>query len=941
MLTFLMLFSAMSVMGVQAAEEAVNLVTNGGFETVRNGWPLGWSPNGGEGTYLTMDSEAAYEGSYSAHISVSDGTWHHFSYGLSGLVPRATYRLSAYVRTNSAAATFVLKCRIPTGEQEKFAGYFANTNGEFVKQTFDFTVPENCTSASLLLRQFGNGDTWYDNVEVTLLNGPELFAIDSFEIGDVFHYPHEKTGYAWVHMASYYWEREESTEAKVDFELLDGTRVLCSQPDTPYIDGTAEFTYDISLMKRKKKAYVVRATARYQDQTRVYTQNVYVYDRPSIIRDNGAFCIEGEIFNPVMGYHVTDNEASFKKVAEAGINVIQFGMGGGQNYTEAYLQQCDNLLADMDKYGIKALFVLYDGGVAASERNYEYTKAFVERFKNDPRIFAWAVCDEPFDGTYNPEMRSLMEESYKLVRNIDSMHPVHLTNVVAETPKFCDVYTIDAYPYSADTKGVTNLCRTLKSQHKGEVVWQYMGQTFTTASDAASLPSVTSIRSSMYRALEEGMHGIGYYSINDAVSAPPGGSDTPLYNTDRWAPLCLFGKQEIPVIFDIFVHDKYALLNEYQEGNVATGTYWSTWTDGEVVYAIAHNKSMQEKTMTVPLQSRNGGLTVGNYTLEKVGATESLPSGTRSLQVTLAPQDVALYKITPDTPLDLSLIDNTNLFQNGNFELFDETGKPDFWSVESGVEYSAEKRCYVNETNTFGLVEDGTGHALKFDIKTSGAYLYVLQNVPLAAGNYRLSFRFKAEDKTQYPAIRMYGLDGEVKSFLAVGAEDEWTRYDYYFTVPQTTLSPRIGNYMPNGVCYMDDIVLAEDNETDVAFCKNFVSLNSEPKHDKYTPISKVSEIGEVNGKASVVAKVRYAPEDTPSEKVTMVSCVYIHKNGAKELATMSVCDGGSVTGSVSKTLSDTITIPASALSESYTVETFLWDTISGMKPLYGETILK
>ncbi|MBE7025756.1 MAG: S-layer homology domain-containing protein, partial [Ruminococcaceae bacterium] len=417
----------------------------------------------------------------------------------------------------------------------------------------------------------------------------------------------------------------------------------------------------ISLLKEKKKPYTIHATAKWNGEEETFSQNVYVYDRPTIIGDDGVIRIGGEVFSPVMGYHIED--FTWDTVAPSGINVVQFGAGG---HSEAHLKECDRVLDILDENGMKALFVLYKNmKPAAHPDNIEYAKAYVNRFKDDPRIYAWAVMDEPFSSYESPEMMKLMEDSYTLVRNIDSMHPVHLTDVNTRSPKYCDVHSIDFYSMTEDNQSIYDFITNITSEARGECHVQYIGRTFTFGNDENGIPSTKTVRGYIYRAFEAGVKGIGYFSVSDAVSKSDGSGKTALYDLElengfSWKGFSDLNNKEVPVLYDIYVQKRYSLFNEYEGGKAENGPYWGTWTDGNVVYLIVHNKTKVKQTISPSSDSANGLASIGECTIERIGGTAEAPASVNDLSVVMEPLDVALYKLTPHVPIDLSKLETKN-----------------------------------------------------------------------------------------------------------------------------------------------------------------------------------------------------------------------------------------------------------------------------------------
>ncbi|MBE7025592.1 MAG: hypothetical protein E7408_06015 [Ruminococcaceae bacterium] len=784
-----------------AAAEATPLIQNGDFEKLENGWPAGWDrccrP---EDPHSALETETVRSGKTAVRIIAEENVLPYTFQNVKGLMPGATYEASVWANvhlTNAGAGAF-FKIEFhglsgtPSLSSDTCTG---DTDGVFERHAFEFTVPEGTTSVNVLCRFNGTGYVIFDDMEIIKIRDPEKF---SFGFGDVFHYPHEEKGTAWVNLASFYKGLSVEAEATVDFALRDGEKVLHSMSDVHFTNLTAEYTYDISLLKEKKKPYTIHATAKWNGEEETFSQNVYVYDRPSIIGEDGIVRIDGKGFNPIMGYHIKD--FTWDKVAESGINVVQFGAGG---HSEAHIKECDRVLDILDDNGMKALFVLYKNmKPAAHPDNIEFAKAYVNRFKDDPRIYAWAVMDEPFSANATPEMRALIEESYTLVRNIDSMHPVHLTDVYTETTKYCDIHSIDMYLMNNDNQGVYNYLTERTDEINSDCHMQYIGRTFTFGNDPKGVPSTKIVRGYVYRAFEAGMKGIGYFSVQDAVSYPdpmnPNRNiDIPLYDMEyedgfSWSDFSRLNKEEVPVLYDIYVHNKYKLLNEYEGGRAASSPYWGTWTDGKVVYLIVHNKTNQAVTIKPSLSSANGLLSIGKATIKKIGDPSAVSTSLSNTGFLLKAQEAALYKITPEEELDLSKLEKTNILPNPSFEAV-TSGTPDGWTFGGDVSYrgvvtnaeqsfAGEKYIKLSlgncRINTFVPVRGNTSYRLSVHYRASQ------DNAGVFGTEYHVGdtpYRTYLENNNLPYCTNMEGFGG---IFGRDASSLEWKKAEFQFTTP-------------------------------------------------------------------------------------------------------------------------------------------------------------
>lgn len=785
-----------------AAAEATPLMQNGDFEMMENGWPAGWTkccrP---EDPHSALETQIVHSGKMAVRIIADEAVFPYTWQNIKGILPGATYEVSVWTNTHLTSAGngafFKVEFHGKGGSEIRSfsSDGTGDTGGAFVRHAYSFTVPEGTVSVNILCRLGGTGYAIFDDAELIKIAEPEKF---SFGFGDVFHYPHEEKGVAWVNLASYYNGMPVESEAVVDFALRDGDTVLHRMTNVPFTELKAEYTYDISLLKEKKKPYTIHATAKWNDETEAFSQNVYVYDRPYIIKDTGEIYIDDKLFNPIMGYHIKD--FTWDKVAESGINVVQFGAGG---HSEEHLKECDRVLDILDANGMKALFVLYKNmKPAAHPDNIEFTKAYVNRFKDDPRIYAWAVMDEPFSSFESPEMFKMMEDSYTLVRNIDSMHPVHLTDVNSVSPKFCDIYSIDYYPLLEDNQSVYNYISRIKSEVQGDCLAQYIGRTFTGGNDPKGVPSTKTVRGYVYRAFEAGVKGIGYFSVQDAVSYPdpmnPNRNiDIPLYDLEyedgfSWTDFSRLNNEEVPVLYDIYVHNKYTLLHESEGGRDLKNAYWGAWTDGKIVYLIVHNKTSQTKSIRPSLGSANGLITIESGKIEKIGGTASSTISLSSPVFTMEPYEAALYKITPEEELDLAKLEKKNLLPNPGFESV-TSAVPDGWNfggdvtyrdVVENVEQAYEGDNFIKlalgncRINTYVPVKGNTSYRLSVHYRASQ------NNAGVFGTEYHVGdipYKTYLSNNNLPYCTNMEGFGG---TFGSEGASSVWKKAEFQFTVP-------------------------------------------------------------------------------------------------------------------------------------------------------------
>jgi hypothetical protein len=563
-----------------------------------------------------------------------------------------------------------------------------------------FTAPVGTTSLRLYCWFLAVGSVWFDNITLTKT---DIGVQALFNSDRVFLYPDEKGGNVEIILLQTSVNRNNNN-FNVDFVLYDGeyydeagkridtvtgeyNRALIA-PGTGIIDEKigvsfaggqypiARYTYDISLLAEQKHKYTLVATVwrnsgGNKTQVDLFKQNLYVYPRPkNIIYDvDGKFShfeMDGKVFNPIIGFGTTHffgggsipDGGLFAAAKAAGINVVH-------TYHESVWDPNINLFnarEEISKHGLKALVWL------------TYIKEQRERIINDmannPDVFAWQIEDEPMIKVGNnptrqamENMKLLLEEKYREVRDIDD-RAVYIVdawnNNTHESIKYCDVLDIDHYPSASPTISVTRIitAATAAAAAGGGIKpvlyltgpyyfqWERQRGNFP--------PTANVIRNNIYRGLEAGAEGVGYFQLHDCFVY--GTSDVQndkilaLWETDLWMPILTINHLEVPLLFDLFVNGKAIILQQSGTGNETTSPFirqWVSQTDGKM-YLLAHNRSMNNTRVNINLKNVSGN-PLGAFTAKPIGLTTiSRPdtiSRTNNINLTLGPEEIALFEI--------------------------------------------------------------------------------------------------------------------------------------------------------------------------------------------------------------------------------------------------------------------------------------------------------
>jgi len=811
-------------------------VVNGGFETLAAGWASPWSTrfkDSSSNVRTSIDSTTSYSGSHSLKFEgLGTGSNRMEVQTLDGSLfsPYVTYELSARVKTDWTNGTgnvwFLIEYYRANGAwhsttDNSAMGISEDTQGDWTELKTTFRVPMDAGGQVIIAPRFSNdslGTVWVDDVKITVSGGPEPYRLDTDR---VFPYPDEDGVNASVHVEPYY-EGKPEAGAKVDFVLYDSeteTKVA-EQLNTPFTSFTANYFIPIAHLSQMKHKYTLVATIKDSGGQKLeeFSQNLYKYPRPKMMDSDGDINFgifpgeQDEKFNPVIAYGV-DSPSRFQMAKDAGTTVV---------FSYYYMERSANTWQALDDTGLKIMYNLRVPPLGAGHPDQiEQTKETVDEYKDDPRVFAWMVDDEPL-GIYNSNDREAMEQkkleleaAYVAIRNIDDNHPVYLVDFGAnqnETRKYSDIFSFDAYVRGGnDTTSITNTIDVNLAQNNRRPVLNLVA-TYYYGFENGGHPTVQSIRNSVFRTFEAGGRGVGYYRIDDAFLAADQSLIAHLYDTHLWRPFSKINNEEVPLLFDLYVNGNVQILGEHDaipvgEQGQANGLLWKNWlSDDGQLYVMAYNKGRNAHSVTIPLKNGDGNA-IGKYMAVPVGLTEGgIQEGSGSMTLNLGREEAALYKITDWKTLNLEAEDSgiaaTIPPVKNNSRQGTETNALKIESgVQSGVDFPGLLYVRDNSSNGGYLKVDGNVFNKKesFTITTrsagwkvpsaylsSGAISFVdsgeaargkvLKLEAASGGEAYISIDIAVE------AGGVYDIAGWLKSTLVPGSNTgpsiEWTVYD-------------------------------------------------------------------------------------------------------------------------------------------------------------------
>ncbi|MEF3305575.1 carbohydrate binding domain-containing protein [Paenibacillus sp. GYB003] len=610
------------------ASAAVDLLANGGFETVTNGAAAPWAPIGNTWTgAVRVVAEAAKSGSYGVSIqtSASNNPW------VMQKVPveeEATYAISSSYKAIGVSGAPGYKVEFYTAPdaspQTALTGFSyrapaSGLDGQWHELNYEVKAPARAKYMFVYLRLYGTGQVYFDDASaIKTKDAPQVVLTPN----QVYYYPDLTSGS--VHVALKPGDGIFAGK-KADVRLVrnaDGAVVFAktdlaaaAELNVPFQPNVLEIGQPYVLSAELKDS--AGQTVEREERT------IYRWNRPTTLPENGPVLVDGQPFFPVIAYHAYLDDLPY--LSQIGVNTIQ----GVNTSSEATVQ---TLLDTAQANGLKVLQTLYLN--MQVKENFALTERMVARFKSHPALLGWMIMDEP---VLNGIPQGDLLEAYKRIRSIDPDHPTYMveseTYAYRSTGQATDILVTDVYPYNAtnmqpisavgdgarkavlDTDGVKPVWTVLQTfRFPGSSPWNY-------------LPTIGQVRNMAYQSILAGSKGLAYYSIND-----PGWK---LKDSELWSGLAAF-KDELPLIGEL------AAQGTKTAEQIGTAVQWGVWSKGQEQYAVAVNVTKTAQSAEIPLA--NGGNRVQLLFGDEPSSWESWDG---RLSVNLGPEQALVYRITP------------------------------------------------------------------------------------------------------------------------------------------------------------------------------------------------------------------------------------------------------------------------------------------------------
>ncbi len=637
----------------------INIVPNGGFEFVEpNGRPSGeWEIMNGESLWASGDAvivDRAFGGKNALRVDNKSGGQLYLRVIMrENIKPGAVYTASARINYSlDATARIGMYAEFYRGDvpddpatcisqKSMLSIVGGNTNEQFNLEEGTFTMPTDTKMALLYFTLGGKGMMVLDDVSVWQSGEPEPYRLST---DNVFYYPDDEKAMAYVTIDSYYKPDDAPYRSTVDYRVLDGDTVLAEESVTFADDGVSRFEYPTSIFAEKEHMYTVEIAVKSEsgEVIRSATKEAYVYDRPTVLGRDGLMRYPGEdgIFHPIIAYWPLTDYAKMKGI---GINVVELNNSG-----DGFKAKLDRLHA----LGMKGMVCLWAGPdwmmPPTTPKNIDWAREKLAEIGDHPAVFGWCVCDEPLGGRgYDETMMKHLIESYKLIREYDKTKPVYLLDynkaMYGESQKYGDQFIVDVYS-TGNTVAISKQTALACAVTSGRKPVYYIGMTY--KASWSRFPTETDVRGGVYRAFEEGAVGIGWYTLAKAYGQEAGDPVLDLPDTELWEPMVKMYENEWEHLFDYYAEGRYPTFCRHKPEGYDS-LYYEGWMNGGDLYLVVHNRSVEDMTAKVPLESVDGA-SLGDREVAVIGGAAGTVATVDGgdLSVALRAQEACLLRLT-------------------------------------------------------------------------------------------------------------------------------------------------------------------------------------------------------------------------------------------------------------------------------------------------------
>ncbi len=604
-----------------------NLLLNSGFEEIdaKTGKPTVWSTFNGwtddanpTATRQVHTKNNPYSDTYCAKIWIDRaGNYPSVQQTVENLVPGGIYSIGYWARADVPdRARFQIQLEYKKdGEAVQDLTTLPCIPGTaWTLQSQDFTVPEDVDSAVVKFKLFGINSVYIDDVFLKFISEKPNYTMDT---DAVYYYTDDES----PAVATVY--AEEYGDETVSFALKDGTEAVATQKNVPFADGKASFSFSVSEhLKKAKKAYTVEACISNEENT-VLTKTVYRYDRPTRMKKDGTYVLNGKTVVPVMGHGV--NVSEYAKVKEAGINVVTVSYWYADLTTSDGTSRIDSVLQALHDNNLMGIIGLYRNMMPSwhsyNKSNTAKVVSYLANHKYRDSIYAYSMMDEPIQND-RPGGDIALREGYKQIRDLDNEIPILTVDahgVKSETKRvtdYCDIYSCDAYYAGNGALAAWPgeiVAQSVEVANLGKRPVYHLTQAFDWREQ---FPTASEITHMLCQSLLAGAKGIGYYTISSATTDEDG-NDVPLYNTDRWPGLVAFAEGVMSPLLEHFGEGK----NETVSNIYGEGYSGEIWNKNETLFILLLNNTDDAVEANVKLPFHD--FVLSSFTRENVETNEN------------------------------------------------------------------------------------------------------------------------------------------------------------------------------------------------------------------------------------------------------------------------------------------------------------------------------
>ncbi len=626
------------------AENGTELLKNTGFEKGVN-LEMWYTSNAFmAGEYISVSDvvrpEAAGEQSIRMASNTSNNP-HIYANPSVAIEGNTQYQLSFWYRTSCKNLSVKLEYRngATFGYQETKLPYAERTYGNgWTQYAVVITTPKDATAVSIAPRLYGTGEAWIDDISFYKIRQPRLLLTTD----RVFYYS-DRTEPCVATISFNTAQYTDMALYDVQLQICDGTTVRYTGEKRAAAESTV-FTFDSTILETLGKDYTVEAVLFLREsgqEIERQKQTVSRWHRPERLTVDGKFLDDGVEFTPVIAYNVP--EELFGEMKNAGINTVRIGLSDSKTTL--------NTLEAAKAAGLKVLACAYANmRPSAHPDNIGLYRETIRAISGHEALFAYVLLDEP-QANLHP-LEDMLYASYRLVRENDPYTPVMLVEAPVlyaayeNTSKYCDILAVD--PYTSAREDVLHYtAEHIGKAYEATAYKMPVVSLFRTYGTTASLPRIDELRYQVYNAMFHGVMGYGYYKVEKAYN-----DTTNLTDTALWEEMQSAYETEYIDATAAFLEGKYPIYLEMKNDTVHAKSYVKDGT----IYLIALNRTAAEQSVTIPLSSGDGSLSVEGFTANVTGGTTDTVSGSGQLTYTLPAMGAVRFVITPENTMDFSAL---------------------------------------------------------------------------------------------------------------------------------------------------------------------------------------------------------------------------------------------------------------------------------------------